>query len=184
MEVIIEKWWELFDEASLEKKVVLQTWIYGLFCYIQDSQEKGEWEIAPFEELFEYANEFMDLSRDGLDLLSDEFLNLRLSPLIEEDFQKNYDKFTEKINGLSLEINITKDIFNGEDLSEDTRKRVLVLLGKIQEDSQKQEEAQEAQELQKRKHKIQTRRIHGRRAITPIKRKNGRRALTLKSSNK
>jgi len=173
MEAIIEKWWELFDEASLEKKVVLQTWIYGLFCYIQDSQENGEWEIAPFEELFEYASEFMDLSREGLDLLKDEFLNLRLSPLIE-DFQKNYDKFTDKINELSLEINITKEIFNGEDLSEDTRKRVLVLLGKIQEESK---------EL-KRKHKIQTRRIHGRRSITPIKRKNGRRAVTLKSGNK
>jgi len=182
MEEIIEKWWELFDEASLEKKVVLQTWIYGLFCYIQDSQENSEWEISPFEELFEYANEFMDLSREGLDLLSDEFLNLRLSPLIDEDdFQKNYDKFTEKINGLSLEINITKQIFNGEDLSEDTRKRVLVLLGKIQEEVQ---EAQEPQEPQKRKHKIQTRRIHGRRAITPIKRKNGRRAISLKSSNR
>ena len=182
MEEIIEKWWELFDEASLEKKVVLQTWIYGLFCYIQDSQENSEWEIAPFEELFEYANEFMDLSREGLDLLSDEFLNLRLSPLIDEDdFQKNYDKFTEKINGLSLEINITKQIFNGEDLSEDTRKRVLVLLGKIQEEAQ---EPQEPQEQQKRKHKIQTRRIHGRRAITPIKRKNGRRAISLKNTNK
>jgi hypothetical protein len=173
MEAIIEKWWELFDEASLEKKVVLQIWIYGLFCYIQDSQENGEWEIAPFEELFEYASEFMDLSREGLDLLKDEFRNLRLSPLIE-DFQKNYDKFTDKINELSLEINITKEIFNGEDLSEDTRKRVLVLLGKIQEESK---------EL-KRKHKIQTRRIHGRRSITPIKRKHGRRAVTLKSSNK
>ena len=181
MEEIIEKWWELFDEASLEKKVVLQTWIYGLFCYIQDSQENSEWEISPFEELFEYANEFMDLSREGLDLLSDEFLNLRLSPLIDEDdFQKNYDKFTEKINGLSLEINITKQIFNGEDLSEDTRKRVLVLLGKIQEEVQ---EVQEPQEQQKRKHKIQTRRIHGRRAITPIKRKNGRRAISLKNTN-
>jgi hypothetical protein len=177
MEEIIEKWWELFDEAALEKKVVLQTWIYGLFCYIQDSQENGEWEISPFEELFEYANEFMDLSREGLDLLKDEFLNLRLSPLIDEDeFQKNYEKFTEKINGLSLEINITKDVFNGDDLSEDTRKRVLVLLGKIKEDVSQEQ----PQEQQKRKHRAQTRRIHGRRSLTPIKRKNGRRALTLK----
>lgn len=183
MEAIIEKWWELFDEASLEKKVVLQTWIYGLFCYIQDSQEDSEWGITPFEELFEYANEFMDLSREGLDLLNDEFRNLRLSTLMDEDeFQKNYEIFTQKINNLSLEINITKQVFNGEDLSEDTRKRVLVLLGKIEEEVQVtlQEEPKEL----KRKHKIQTRRIHGRRSLTPIKRKNGRRAITLKSSNK
>jgi hypothetical protein len=166
MDRILEKWWELFDEASLEGQVILQTWVYGLFCYIQDSQEAEDWIPIPFEELFDYANEFNDLLREEANDLKDSLVNLRLKPLLSSDnFKKSLEIFVSETEKIPEGISIIKELLNGEDLCEETKTRVLGLLRPLQE--------------QKRKH-LQTRRIYGRRSITPIKRKNGRRAITAK----
>lgn len=167
MEAILEKWWALFNDSSLEDQIMLQTWIYGLFCYIQDAQEAKEWLVIPFEELFEYANEFMDLSKEGADELKDDLVNLRLRPLVTSDeFQKNFDAFVTACDTIPENVIIIKELFTGEDLSEETRARVSILRA-----------------VPKKKH-LQTRRVHGRRSITPIKRKNGRRATTAKMGAK
>jgi DNA-directed RNA polymerase subunit F len=168
MDRILEKWWEIFDEASLEGQVILQTWIYGLFCYIQDSQEAGEWIPIPFEELFDYANEFNDLSKEEADDLKESLVNLRLKPLLtEDDFNKILQIFVSDTQKIQEGIYIIKDLLTGEDLSEEIKTRVMGIL----RPPLKQE--------QKRKH-LQTRRIYGRRSITPVKRKHGRRAITVK----
>ena len=149
---------------------MLQTWIYGLFCYIQDAQEAKEWLVIPFEELFEYANEFMDLSKEGADELKDDLVNLRLRPLVTTDeFQKNFDIFVTACDTIPENVLIIKELFTGEDLSQEIITRVLNLLRAVPT----------PQKEPKKKH-LQTRRIHGRRSITPIKRKNGRRATTAK----
>jgi hypothetical protein len=173
MEPILEKWWEIFNDSSLEDQIILQTWIYGLFCYIQDSQEAEEWVPIPFEELFEYANEFNDLSKEGADELKESLVNLRLRPLVTTDeFQKNFNTFVTQTDSIEADVLIIKELLTGEDLCEETRTRVLNLL-KATPTPQKES-----------KKKQLTRRVHGRRSITPIKRKNGRRATTSKIRTK
>jgi hypothetical protein len=173
MEPILEKWWEIFNESSLEDQIILQTWIYGLFCYIHDCQDAEDWVPIPFEELFEYANEFNDLSKEGADELKEALVNLRLRPLITTDeFQKNFDDFATQIDSIEADVLIIKELLTGEDLCEETRTRVLNLLKPT---PTPQKEA---------KKKQLTRRVHGRRSITPIKRKNGRRATTAKIGTK
>jgi hypothetical protein len=171
MDSILERWWALFNESSLEGQIILQTWVYGLFCYIQDSQDEGQWIVIPFEELFDYANEFNDLSREDADELKEGLVNLRLQELVStEQFQKSFDVFVSQTDSIDADILIIKELFNGEDLSKETRTRITNLLNPI------------VQKEVKRRHL--TRRIHGRRSITPIKRKNGRRACTVKISTK
>lgn len=171
METILERWWELFNESSPEGQIILQTWVYGLFCYIQDSQDEGQWIVISFEELFDYANEFNDLSREEADELKEGLVNLRLQEVVStEQFQKNFDAFVSQCDSIEGDVVIIKELFNGEDLSKETRTRITNLLSPVVEKEPKK--------------KHQTRRIHGRRSITPIKRKNGRRACTLKISNK
>ena len=171
MEGVLEKWWTLFNESSLEGQIILQTWVYGLFCYIQDSQDEGQWIVIPFEELFDYANEFNDLSREEADELKEGLVNLRLQELVStEQFQKNFDAFVSQCDSIDADVIIIKELFNGEDLSNETRTRITNLLNPFVE-----------KEPKKKHH---TRRIHGRRSITPIKWKNGRRASTLKTSTK
>jgi len=173
MEPILEKWWDIFNESSLEDQIILQTWIYGLFCYIHDCQDAEDWVPIPFEELFEYANEFNDLSKEGADELKEALVNLRLRPLITTDeFQKNFDDFATQIDSIEADVLIIKELLTGEDLCEETRTRVLNLLKPT---PTPQKEA---------KKKQLTRRVHGRRSITPIKRKNGRRATTAKIGTK
>jgi hypothetical protein len=176
MDRILEKWWEIFDEASLEGQVILQTWIYGLFCYIQDSQEAGEWIPIPFEELFDYANEFNDLSKEEADDLKESLVNLRLKPLLtEDDFNKILQIFVSDTQKIPEGIYIIKDLLTGEDLSEEIKTRVMGILRPLPPSLPQSQPLQE----QKRKH-LQTRRIYGRRSITPVKRKHGRRAITAK----
>ena len=171
MEAILERWWTLFNESSLEGQIILQTWVYGLFCYIQDSQDEGQWIVIPFEELFDYANEFNDLSREDADELKEGLVNLRLQELVStEQFQKNFDAFLTQTDNIDADVLIIKELFNGEDLSKETRTRIANLLNPS------------VQKEAKKKHL--TRRIHGRRSITPIKRKNGRRACTVKISTR
>jgi hypothetical protein len=144
-----------------------------LFCYIHDSQEAEDWVPIPFEELFEYANEFNHLSKEGADELKESLVNLRLRPLITTDeFQKNFDDFATQIDSIEADVLIIKELLTGEDLCEETRTRVLNLLKPT---PTPQKEA---------KKKQLTRRVHGRRSITPIKRKNGRRATTSKIGTK
>jgi len=163
MDSVLEKWWTIFDDASLEGKVILQTWLYGFFCYIQDSQEGGEWLHIPFEELFDYANEFTELSREEADELKDQLVNLRLrSVTTESEFQTVFDKFIQS-SKIPEELSIIKELFSGEDLDEKTRTKIYSLL--------------KPKEI---KAKRNTRRIHGRRSITPLKRKNGRKAQSIK----
>jgi DNA-directed RNA polymerase subunit F len=172
MDRILEKWWEIFDEASQEGQIILQTWIYGLFCYIQDSQEAEDWIPIPFEELFDYANEFMDLSKEEANDLKESLVNLRLKPLLtDDDFNKILQIFVLDTEKIPEGIYIIKDLLTGEDLSEEVKTRVMGILRPLPQFQPLQE--------QKRKH-LQTRRIHGRRSITPIKRKHGRRAITAK----
>lgn len=172
MDSVLEKWWTIFDEASLEEKVILQTWIYGFFCYIQDSQECGSWLHIPFEELFDYANEFIELSREEADELKDHFLNLRLrSVTTVDEFQTVFEKFTQS-SKIPDELSIIKELFSGEDLDEKTRTKIYSLLKPKEEITTKI------------KAKRNTRRIYGRRSITPIKRKNGRKAQSIKVIHK
>jgi hypothetical protein len=168
MDRILEKWWELFDDASQEGQIILQTWVYGLFCYIQDSQEAEDWIPIPFEELFDYANEFNDLSKEEADDLKESLVNLRLKPLLtDNEFKRNLEIFVLETEKIPEGISIIKDLLTGEDLNEEIKTRVMGILRPVP-----------AQEPKKRH--LQTRRIHGRRSITPIKRKHGRRAITAK----
>ena len=198
MDRILEKWWEIFDEASQEGQIILQIWVYGLFCYIQDSQEAQDWIPIPFEELFDYANEFMDLSKEEANDLKESLVNLRLKPLLtSDDFKKSLEIFVSETEKIPEGLYIIKDLLTGEDLSEEIKKRVLDLLKPQSLPSQDLSEEIKTGALDLLKHEplplsdhevkkrhFQTRRIHGRRSITPIKRKHGRRAITAKISNK
>ena len=61
MKILLEKWWALFDTSSLTDKIILQLWVYGFFCWVQDSQDAETWMPIEVEDLFEYANEFQEV---------------------------------------------------------------------------------------------------------------------------
>lgn len=172
MEQIFEAWWKLFEQSPKWNQIVLQTWLYGFFCYVHDCQDADTWVPIPFEEFYDYANEFREIPTGAVTSVMLPLIRIiRKTPLIsKQEFDMQYAKFMKKVDeALPEEIDILEELFTGEDLSEEVRERVWNNLAFI------------LPELPKPITRPHTRRVNGRRAITPIKRRHGRRALTVKN---
>ena len=169
MKHLLEKWWALFDTSSLTDKIILQLWVYGFFCWVQDSQDAETWMPIEVEDLFEYANEFQDVSRDTIiNELRLPHKELYTRPLTSmEEFESMYKEFNETTyKNINETINIVEELFKGEELTEETRSRIKIFLN-----SEKKSSA---------KRGLNTRRMFVHRSITPIKRRRGRRIHTRK----
>ena len=161
MEKLIETWWTQFEISPRWNQVVLQLWMYGLFCWIQDSLDNGSFIPIAIEELFEYADEFIEMPRD-IEFLKPSFNSL-LETNLKLTFQKCYNEFLEKVTTIDKEVEIITILFTGEDFTEEQINAVWDALAFICSSNHK---------------KKGTRRVHGRRAITPLRRRRGFNAIT------
>ena len=163
MEKLIETWWHQFEISPRWNQVVLQLWIYGLFCWLQDSLETDKYIPTTAEELFEYADEFIEIPRD-IEFLKPSFNillenNIRLIP-----FEKIYNKFLEKVATIDKKVEIINILCTGDDFTEEQINNVWDAL---------------AFQIDTPMHKKNTtKRVHGRRAITPLRRRKGIKAIT------
>ena len=164
MEKLVETWWQQFELSPRWNQVVLQLWMYGLFCWLQDSFETDEYIPTTMEELFEYADEFVELPRD-IEFIKPSFKtllenNIRLIP-----FQKIYNEFFEKVETIDKEVEIMNILCTGEDFTEEQVNTIWDALA--------------FQPIHiKDPRKNLTKRVHGRRAITPLRRRKGIKAIT------
>jgi hypothetical protein len=160
MEAFIENWWKEINLAPLWGQLVLQSYLYGVFSLIQESQEDGKWNVFTYKEAIEEADEFLDFPNDFLESLhkSVESLFEGALPTIEEYNRYISDIIDNAEN--TLEICVMSKLFSGECLTDEDYDDLLSRLSFRPDERQRK--------------RPMTRRVRGRRAITPIRRRGYR----------
>jgi hypothetical protein len=171
METFCKEWLTKVAEVPYVLQVGLQGYLYGVCCWIQESQEENKWlDVPTLEECMEYSEEDLaEFHREdsfGLDLT-----NLPSTPLPTEselaDLLEQVSK--EASEKIPKELFILKTLLEGDELSEEQKECMKAFLAQPPP-------PQELPRPPAKPKKIHmTRRTHGRRAITPIKRRHGHR---------
>jgi hypothetical protein len=157
MDAFIANWWKEINLAPLWAQLVLQSYLYGVFSLIQESQEDGKWRIFTYKEAIEEADEFIDFPNDFLEGLHKSVESIFEGPLptIEKYNQYISDSIDNAEN--TLELCVLSKLFSGECLTKEDYDDIFDRL------------SFRPNELPRKK--PTTRRMHGRRAITPIRRR-------------
>jgi hypothetical protein len=176
METFCKEWLAKVAEAPYVLQVGLQGYLYGVCCWIQESQEENKWlDVPTLEECMEYSEDDLADFHNVEDSFGLDLKNLPSTPLPTEselaDLLEQVSK--EASEKIPKELFILKTLLEGDELSEEQKECMKAFLA---QPPQPQEPLQPPQQLPSKPKKFHmTRRTHGRRAITPIKRRHGHR---------
>jgi hypothetical protein len=208
MDTLVETWITNFENADTITQITLQAFMYGILCWIQESQEESKQIPITYEELMEYSEEFGEFQVVGFETLYEHIDKLKNSePISKEELETAADKLV-KYADENITCNILTTLINGKLLTDVQWESIYHFITpnntqenkempekkeeptQIQEQQpgQEQENNQEPNQeqlpvpiptlIQQKKRFQHTRCVKGRRSITPIKRRNGHKAIS------
>lgn len=196
MDSLIETMKTIIETADPIHTISLQAFMYGILCMIQESQENTKWITLEPSEIMEYSEDFNEFPMDGFESLYSHLDELKNGPLpSKNELEVIADKLIEYANE-TFTVNIFTTLINGCLLTESqwdsihkyiepppqeqSQEQPQETQQPSQEPSQEQtQQTQPTQQTQSKKKRFAiTRCVSGRRSITPIKRRNGHKAIS------